>query len=64
MHLFPNSLFILDEVGDYIYLKVLVALRRASWVLFGEGYWLLGAGILGDSFGSLRDGMLDQLSWQ
>ena len=45
-------------------MNVLVALKRASWFIAGEGYCLLGAGILGDSFGSLRDGMLGQLSWQ
>ena len=48
----------------YIFVNVLVALKRAGWVLVGDGYRLLGAGILGDSFGSLRDGVLGQLSWQ
>ena len=45
-------------------MNVLVALKRASWFIVGEGYCLLGAGILGDSFGSLRDRVLGQLSWQ
>ena len=45
-------------------MNVLVALKRASWFIAGEGYCLLGAGILGDSFSSLRDGVLGQLSWQ
>ena len=43
-------------------MNVLVALKRASWFIAGEGYCLLGAGILGDSFSSLRDGVLGQLT--
>ena len=45
-------------------MKVSVALRRAAWVLVSEGYCLLEAGIFGDSFGSLKDSLLGQLSWQ
>ena len=45
-------------------MQVLVALKRAAWVLMGEGYCLLEAGIFGDSFGSLKDSLLGQLSWQ
>ena len=45
-------------------MNVLVALKRAGWVLVGERYSLLGAGVLGDSLGSLRDGVLSQLSGQ
>ena len=45
-------------------MKVLVALKRAAWVLVGEGYSVLEAGIFGDSFGSLKDSLLGQLSWQ
>ena len=45
-------------------MKVLVALKRAAWVLVGEGYSVLEAGIFVDSFGSLKDSLLGQLSWQ
>ena len=54
--------FLPYEMRGYIFVNVLVALKRAGWVLVGDGYRLLGAGILGDSFGSLRDGVLGQLS--
>ena len=39
----------------------LVALKRADWLL-ECGCSLLGAGVLGDSLGSLRDGVLGQLT--
>ena len=45
-------------------MKVLVTLKRAAWVLVGEGYSVLEAGLFVDSFGSLKDSLLGQLSWQ
>ena len=41
----------------------MVALKRAVGVVVGSGVYL-GAGVLGDSLGSLRDSMLGKLSWQ
>ena len=48
-----------------VFLVVLVALKRAGWVGIGmKRYSLLGAGVFGDSLGSLRDGVLGQLTGQ
>ena len=48
-----------------VFLIILVALKRAGWVDIGrKQYSLLGAGVLGDSLGSLRDGVLGQLTGQ
>ena len=44
---------------------ILVALKRAGGVgIRWKQYSLLGAGVLGDSLGSLRDGVLGQLTGQ
>ena len=40
------------------------ALRRAFLYFLCSLFHLLRAGVLGDSFSSLRNGMLGQLSWQ
>ena len=42
---------------------ILVALKRAEWCSCSPNS-LLGAGVLGDSLGSLRDSVLGQLSGQ
>ena len=42
----------------------MVALKRAVFGFCLRGYSLLGAGVLGDGLGSLRDGVLGQLSGQ
>ena len=48
-----------------VFLIILVALKRAGWVgICRKQYSLLGAGVLGDSLGSLRDGVLGQLTGQ
>ena len=48
-----------------VFLIILVALKRAGWVgIRRKQYSLLGAGVLGDSLGSLRDGVLGQLTGQ
>ena len=48
-----------------VFLIILVALKRAGWVdIPRKQYSLLGAGVLGDSLGSLRDGVLGQLTGQ
>ena len=48
-----------------VFLIILVALKRAGWVVIcRKQYSLLGAGVLGDSLGSLRDGVLGQLTGQ
>ena len=48
-----------------VFLIILVALKRAGWVdIRRKQHSLLGAGVLGDSLGSLRDGMLGQLTGQ
>ena len=48
-----------------VFLVVLVALKRAGWVGIGmKRYSLLRAGVFGDSLGSLRDGVLGQLTGQ
>ena len=48
-----------------VFLVILVALKRAGWVGIGmKRYSLLGAGVFGDSLGSLRDGVLGQLTGQ
>ena len=42
-----------------------MALKRAGWVdIRWKQYSLLGAGVLGDGLGSLRDGVLGQLTGQ
>ena len=42
-----------------------MALKRAGWIdIRWKQYSLLGAGVLGDSLGSLRDGVLGQLTGQ
>ena len=44
---------------------ILVALKRAGWVdIRMKQYSLLGAGVLGDSLGSFRHGVLGQLARQ
>ena len=46
-----------------VFLIILVALKRAGWVdILRKQYSLLGAGVLGDSLGSLRNGVLGKLS--
>ena len=47
----------------YIFLLNVVALKRTD-CLFGDKSDLLGAGVLGDSLGTLRDSVLSQLSWE
>ena len=48
-----------------VFLIILVALKRAGWVdIRWKQHSLLGAGVLGDSLGSLRDGVLGQLTGQ
>ena len=45
-----------------VFLIVLVALKRAG--CDRKQHSLLGAGVLGDGLGSLRDGVLGELTWQ
>ena len=40
----------------------MVALKRAVWVVNSERTNLLGGGVLGDSLGALRDGVLGQFT--
>ena len=48
-----------------VFLIILVALKRAGWVvIYRKQHSLLGAGVLGDSLGSLRDGVFGQLTGQ
>ena len=48
-----------------VFLIILVALKRAGWVGIGrKQHSLLGAGVFGDGLGSLRDGVLGQLTGQ
>ena len=47
-----------------IFLIYMVALKRAVFGFGLPGHSLLGAGVLGDGLGALRDGVLGQLSGQ
>ena len=48
-----------------VFLIILVALKRAGWVvIYRKQHSLLGAGVLGDGLGSLRDSVLGQLARQ
>ena len=47
-----------------LFLEVLGGLEKGRWGSKAVGNCLLGAGVLGDSLGSLRDGVLGQLSGQ
>ena len=47
-----------------LFLEVLGGLEIGRWGSNAVGNCLLGAGVLGDSLGSLRDGVLGQLSGQ
>ena len=55
-----------NSVGKRIvFLIIFVALKRAGWVgCDRKQNSLLGAGVLGDGLGSLRDGVLGELTWQ
>ena len=47
-----------------LFLEALGGLEKGRWGSKAVGNRLLGAGVLGDSLGSLRDGVLGQLSGQ
>ena len=52
----------LTNKGKIIFLIYMVALKRAVFGFGLPGHSLLGAGVLGDGLGALRDGVLGQLS--
>ena len=59
-----NTKTTLINKGKIIFLIYMVALKRAVFGFGLPGHSLLGAGVLGDGLGSLRDSVLGQLTGQ